>query len=94
MHGRRIKRTLRRFARRVQITDKRHIRLADDYLTATREGKSALVVAPTHAEGRDVTGIIRAKLSHLAAASATWALNVAMWDFRFRAMITPFLNSQ
>ena len=42
--------------------DNRHIRLADDYLVAVKEGKSALVVAPTHAEGRDVTGIIRAKL--------------------------------
>lgn len=42
--------------------EKRHTRLAEDYLAAVRDGKSALVVAPTHAEGREVTGIIRAKL--------------------------------
>jgi conjugative relaxase-like TrwC/TraI family protein len=42
--------------------DKRHARLADDYLAAVKEGKSCLVVAPTHREGRDVTGIIRGKL--------------------------------
>lgn len=42
--------------------DKRHVRLAADYLAAIKEGKSALVVAPTHAEGREVTAIIRAKL--------------------------------
>jgi hypothetical protein len=33
-------------------------------------------------------------LSPLTAASATCALNVAGWDFRFFAMITPFLDSQ
>ena len=37
----------------------RHTLLATDYLAAVREGKSALVVAPTHAEGRDVTARIR-----------------------------------
>ena len=40
----------------------RHLRLAKDYLSAVREGKSALVVAPTHAEGRQVTAAVRAKL--------------------------------
>jgi hypothetical protein len=39
--------------------DLRHRQLADDYLAATREGKSALVVAPTHKEGREVTARIR-----------------------------------
>jgi conjugative relaxase-like TrwC/TraI family protein len=37
----------------------RHERLALSYLAAIREGKSALVVAPTHAEGRKVTDRIR-----------------------------------
>ena len=38
----------------------RHQELAADYVAAVREMKSALVVAPTHAEGRAVTGRIRA----------------------------------
>jgi len=42
--------------------DKRHLRLATDYLSAVKDGKSALVVAPTHAEGRAVTAAIREKL--------------------------------
>ncbi|HEX4613236.1 MAG TPA: AAA family ATPase, partial [Urbifossiella sp.] len=42
--------------------EERHARLAEDYLAAAREGKSALVVAPTHAEGRAVTARIRAGL--------------------------------
>ncbi len=37
----------------------RHELLASGYLTASREGKSALVVAPTHAEGREATARIR-----------------------------------
>ncbi|HEX4610135.1 MAG TPA: MobF family relaxase [Urbifossiella sp.] len=37
----------------------RHDLLARDYLAAVKEGKSALVVAPTHAEGRAVTAHIR-----------------------------------
>ena len=32
-------------------------------------------------------------LSPLTAATATWALNAAVWDFRFRPMDTPFLDS-
>jgi len=40
----------------------RHDLLARSYLAAVREGKSALVVAPTHAEGRAVTERIRAGL--------------------------------
>jgi conjugative relaxase-like TrwC/TraI family protein len=42
--------------------DKRHLLLAKDYLDAVRGGKSALVVAPTHAEGRAVTAAVRTKL--------------------------------
>ena len=42
--------------------ESRHVRLAKDYLSAVREGKSALVVAPTHIEGRAVTAAIRDKL--------------------------------
>ncbi len=37
----------------------RHARLAGDYLDAVRAGESALVVAPTHQEGRAVTALIR-----------------------------------
>ena len=33
-------------------------------------------------------------LSPFTAANATWALNAAVWDFRFLAMFTPFLDSQ
>ena len=40
----------------------RHVRLASDYVAAIKEGKSALVVAPTHTEGREVTGLIRQEL--------------------------------
>ncbi len=39
--------------------DRRHAELAADYLAATKEGKSVLVVAPTHSEGREVTTRIR-----------------------------------
>jgi conjugative relaxase-like TrwC/TraI family protein len=37
----------------------RHELLASGYLAAIREGQSALIVAPTHAEGREVTARIR-----------------------------------
>jgi conjugative relaxase-like TrwC/TraI family protein len=39
--------------------DVRYQRLAADYLKAREDGKSALVVAPTHAEGDRVGGVIR-----------------------------------
>ena len=42
--------------------DKRHEALATDYAAAISEGKSALVISPTHAEGERVTREIRAKL--------------------------------
>jgi conjugative relaxase-like TrwC/TraI family protein len=42
--------------------DQRHEALATDYAAAVSEGKSALVVSPTHAEGERVTREIRAKL--------------------------------
>lgn len=37
----------------------RHAALANDYLQAVRAGDTALVVAPTHQEGRAVTALIR-----------------------------------
>lgn len=40
----------------------RHKLLAADYLQAVKEGKTALVVSPTHAEGRKVTEAIRGEL--------------------------------
>jgi ATP-dependent exoDNAse (exonuclease V) alpha subunit len=40
----------------------RHELLASGYVSAVRERKSALVVAPTHAEGREVTARIRENL--------------------------------
>ena len=41
--------------------DERHERLAADYVSATSNGDTALVVSPTHAEGRRVTEAIRRK---------------------------------
>lgn len=40
----------------------RHAQLAKHYLNTTSQGKSALVVAPTHAEAQEVTKEIRSKL--------------------------------
>ncbi|HEV2330110.1 MAG TPA: AAA family ATPase, partial [Verrucomicrobiae bacterium] len=42
--------------------DKRHDALATDYVAAVKQGKSALAISPTHAEGERVTQEIRAKL--------------------------------
>jgi len=42
--------------------DKRHDALAADYVAAVKQGKSALVISPTHAEGERVTQEIRLKL--------------------------------
>ena len=42
--------------------DKRHDALATDYVAAVKQGKSALVISPTHAEGERVTREIRSKL--------------------------------
>lgn len=36
--------------------------LVDDYLAARKKGKSVLVISPTHKQGEEVTGAIRAKL--------------------------------
>ncbi|WP_161967473.1 MobF family relaxase [Fimbriiglobus ruber] len=36
--------------------------IAGDYVSAIRDGKSVLVVSPTHAEGDQVTAVIRARL--------------------------------
>ena len=40
----------------------RHAPLVEDYLAARDAEKSALVVAPTHAEGGEITALLRAKL--------------------------------
>jgi conjugative relaxase-like TrwC/TraI family protein len=40
----------------------RHAPLVADYLAARDENKSALIVAPTHAEGDDITALLRTKL--------------------------------
>ncbi|MBU6410456.1 MAG: AAA family ATPase, partial [Verrucomicrobia bacterium] len=42
--------------------DQRHEALATDYAAAVSDGKSALVISPTHTEGERVTREIRAKL--------------------------------
>jgi conjugative relaxase-like TrwC/TraI family protein len=39
--------------------EERHQLLVNDYLKATEEGKSALIIAPTHAEGRRLTEELR-----------------------------------
>ncbi len=41
---------------------KRHAVLADRYMDVLGRGQTALVVSPTHAEGRQVTGLIRDRL--------------------------------
>lgn len=47
----------------VELADEaRHATLARDYLDTVREGRSTLVVAPTHEEGRVVTELIREQL--------------------------------
>jgi ATP-dependent exoDNAse (exonuclease V) alpha subunit len=43
-------------------SDQRHEALAADYVSAVTNGKSALVISPTHAEGERVTREIRSKL--------------------------------
>jgi len=42
--------------------EERHRLLVKDYLKAQEEGKSALIVVPTHAEGRRLTGELRETL--------------------------------
>ncbi len=42
--------------------EERHAMLVDDYLKAQSEGKSALIIAPTHAEGHKLTEELRAAL--------------------------------
>ncbi|MBL7681772.1 MAG: relaxase domain-containing protein [Flavipsychrobacter sp.] len=46
----------------IEDTEKRETRIASDYVTSLRSGRSASVVAPTHAEGRSITDAIRQKL--------------------------------
>jgi conjugative relaxase-like TrwC/TraI family protein len=40
----------------------RHEYLAAEYLKVIKSGKTALIVSPTHSEGRKVTGLVRASL--------------------------------
>jgi len=42
--------------------EKRHDLLVADYLKAAEDGKSALIIAPTHAEGRKLTDAVRGAL--------------------------------
>ncbi|HEX3147020.1 MAG TPA: MobF family relaxase [Gemmataceae bacterium] len=42
--------------------ESRHLELAEGYLATVKEGKAALVVSPTHEEGRQVTSLIRERL--------------------------------
>ena len=46
--------------------EKRHEALAADYASAVKEGKSALVISPTHVEGERVTARIRERLKEVA----------------------------
>ncbi len=48
----------------IEITDdrQRHRSLAEEYLQAIDQGKTALVVSPTHAEGRELTRVIREEM--------------------------------
>lgn len=55
--------TLDRMGAVVEAADgERHKLLASDYVQTVKQGKSALVVSPTHAEGRKVTEAIRGEL--------------------------------
>src|SRR6478752_786045 len=60
------------------------------YSTVQFLGSTSIIVGCTPCT--DASSLI--VLSPLTAANATWALNAALWDFRFRAMVTPFLDSQ
>lgn len=44
------------------VADDRHRMLVADYLEAVGDGKSALIIAPTHAEGDRLTGELRSSL--------------------------------
>lgn len=48
----------------IEIEDakERYEQMAGDYIQSLNEGRSSIVVSPTHAEGRDITEVIRAKL--------------------------------
>lgn len=50
------------WVREVADDDKRYAAIADAYMDALHNKKSALVVSPTHAEGDRITGEIRARL--------------------------------
>jgi conjugative relaxase-like TrwC/TraI family protein len=50
--------------------EERHAQLISDYLRAQDEGRSALIVAPTHSEGDKLTGELRAALKERGAIGA------------------------
>lgn len=47
--------------------ERRHRMLVDDYLQAQADGKSALIIAPTHSEGEKITSELRAALKETGA---------------------------
>ncbi|MEP3480566.1 MAG: MobF family relaxase [Fuerstiella sp.] len=54
---------LDRLGKIVELKDEeRHDQLADRYLETEKQGKSSIVIAPTHVEGREVTEKIRERL--------------------------------
>ncbi|MCB0518510.1 MAG: relaxase domain-containing protein [Lewinellaceae bacterium] len=46
----------------VEETKERHEKIAEDYVRSVEAGRSALVISPTHAEGRLITEAIREKM--------------------------------
>ena len=47
----------------IESLDERHEKIANDYVEATKKSNdNAILVAPTHGEGKDITNVIREKL--------------------------------
>ncbi len=46
----------------IEDKEKRHLKIADAYYQSLENKRSAIVVSPTHKEGRDITSTIREKL--------------------------------
>ncbi|GAB5407156.1 MAG: hypothetical protein Aurels2KO_53870 [Aureliella sp.] len=62
-------------------TDDRHAALAEQYLETVSKGKSALVIAPTHAEGEAVTQEVRERL-RAAGAIGKEDVERSVWQIR------------
>lgn len=63
---------LDRLGKIVELNDEeRHDQLADRYLETEKQGKSSIVIAPTHMEGREVTEKIRERLRESGQLSST-----------------------